>query len=72
MLAESFGDLSFRFRRRDPNRGSLQAIGAPFLRCATRRMDMEKTAEQLRREHIALEGDTHGKNKWRFCLPCSS
>lgn len=25
---------------------------------------MEKTAEQLRREHIALEGDTHGKNKW--------
>ena len=27
-------------------------------------MDMEKTAEQLRREHIALEGDTHGKNKW--------
>ena len=24
---------------------------------------MEKTAEQLRREHIALEGDTHGKNK---------
>jgi len=21
-------------------------------------------AEQLRREHIALEGDTHGKNKW--------
>lgn len=30
MLAESFGDLSFRFRRRDPNRGCLQAIGAPF------------------------------------------
>ncbi len=25
---------------------------------------MEKTAEQLRREHLALEGDTHGKNKW--------
>ena len=25
---------------------------------------MEKTAEQLRREHIVLEGDTHGKNKW--------
>lgn len=25
---------------------------------------MEKTAEQLRRDHIALEGDTHGKNKW--------
>lgn len=25
---------------------------------------MEKTAEQLRREHIAVEGDTHGKNKW--------
>lgn len=25
---------------------------------------MEKTAEQLRRERIALEGDTHGKNKW--------
>ena len=25
---------------------------------------MEKTAEQLRREHIALEGDTRGKNKW--------
>ena len=25
---------------------------------------MDKTAEQLRREHIALEGDTHGKNKW--------
>ena len=25
---------------------------------------MEKTAEQLRREHIALEGETHGKNKW--------
>lgn len=25
---------------------------------------MEKTAEQLRCEHIALEGDTHGKNKW--------
>ena len=25
---------------------------------------MEKTTEQLRREHIALEGDTHGKNKW--------
>lgn len=25
---------------------------------------MEKTAEQLRREQIALEGDTHGKNKW--------
>ena len=25
---------------------------------------MEKTAERLRREHIALEGDTHGKNKW--------
>ena len=25
---------------------------------------MEKTAEQLRREHIAVEGDTHGKSKW--------
>ena len=25
---------------------------------------MEKTAEQLRRERLALEGDTHGKNKW--------
>lgn len=25
---------------------------------------MEKTAEQLRHEHIAVEGDTHGKNKW--------
>ena len=37
MLAESFGDLSFRFCRRDPNRGCLQAIGAPFLRCATRK-----------------------------------
>lgn len=65
MLAVSFGDLSFRFRRRDPNRGCLQAIGAPFF-CVgpLERMDMEKTAEQLRREHIALEGDTHGKNKW--------
>lgn len=32
---------------------------------------MEKTAEQLRREHIALEGDTHGKNKWAilFTVP---
>ena len=38
MLAESFGDLSFRFRRRDPNCGCLQAIGAPFfLRWATRK-----------------------------------
>ncbi len=65
MLAESFGDLSFRFRRRDPNCGCLHAIGAPFF-CVgpLERMDMEKTAEQLRREHIALEGDTHGKNKW--------
>ncbi len=25
---------------------------------------MEETAEQLRREHLALEGDTHGKDKW--------
>lgn len=25
---------------------------------------MEKTEEQLRRERIAVEGDTHGKNKW--------
>ena len=65
MLAESFGDLSFRFRRRDPNCGCLHAIVAPFF-CVgpLERMDMEKTAEQLRREHIALEGDTHGKNKW--------
>ena len=31
-------------------------------------MDMEKTAEQLRREHIALEGDTPGKNKWASLL----
>ena len=30
---------------------------------------MEKTAEQLRREHIALEGDTHGKNKWAILFP---
>ncbi|GAA6333859.1 hypothetical protein I0600191H4_08310 [Collinsella sp. i06-0019-1H4] len=37
MLAESFDDLSFRFRRRDPNRDCLQAIGVPFLRCATRK-----------------------------------
>ena len=37
MLAESFGDLQFRFRRRDPNRDCLQAIGAPFLRWATRK-----------------------------------
>ena len=25
---------------------------------------MEKSEEQLRRERIAVEGDTHGKNKW--------
>ncbi len=57
----------------DPNRGCLQAIGAPFF-CVgpLERMDMEKTAEQLRREHIALEGDTHGRTNGRFCLPCSS
>lgn len=29
---------------------------------------MEKTAEQLRREHIAVEGDTHGKNKWAILV----
>ena len=64
MLAESFGDLSFRFRRRDPNRNCSQAMGPRFCVAPLERMDMEKTAEQLRREHIALEGDTHGKNKW--------
>ena len=25
---------------------------------------MEKSEEQLRRERVAIEGDTHGKNKW--------
>lgn len=53
MLAESFGDLQFRFRRRDPNRDCLQAIGAPFCVAPLERMDMEKTAEQLRqRAHL--------------------
>lgn len=42
----------------------MQAIGAPFLCCATRKDGYGETAEQLCREHIALEGDTHGKNKW--------
>ena len=42
----------------------MQAIGVPFLCCATRKDGYGETAEQLRREHIALEGDTHGKNKW--------
>lgn len=42
----------------------MQAIGAPFLCCATRKDGYGETAEQLRREHIAVEGDTHGKNKW--------
>ena len=64
MLAESFGDLSFRFRRRDPNRGCLQAIGARFCVAPLERMDMEKTAESCAVRHCSREGDTHGKNKW--------
>ena len=63
MLAESFGDLSFRFRRPGPQ--SRLFVG-DWARFALRHSKdgYGETAEQLRREHIALEGDTHGKNKW--------